>query len=272
MKKILVPTDFSIQAQNALNVALQIAKRFNSEILLLHTIDLPLHLSSVGSSQLPEPLFFIELAKQHFEQFLEKIESNDISIKTIIESDYTASGIVEASKKHNADLIVMGSSGATGMKEIFIGSNTEKVVRSAEIPVLVIKNPVANFNIEHFVFASNFEPKFNDAFMRASLFAEKFHAKIHLLYVNTPHQFMTTHEIEEKIEKFKRLNATQDDQVHIYNDERVETGIMNFATSIDADMICMSTYGRKGLAHFFNGSISEDLVNHTIRPVLTIRA
>ena len=83
---------------------------------------------------------------------------------------------------------------------------------------------------------------------------------------------MTTHEIEEKIEKFKRLNATQDYQVHIYNDERVETGIMNFATSIAADMICMSTYGRKGLAHFFNGSISEDLVNHTIRPVLTIRA
>lgn len=54
-----------------------------------------------------------------------------------------------------------------------------------------------------------------------------------------------------KNRKFKRLNATQDYQVHIYNDERVETGIMNFATSIDADMICMSTYGKKRTSTFF---------------------
>ena len=58
---------------------------------------------------------------------------------------------------------------------------------------------------------------------------------------------------------------------HIYNDVNVEKGILNFANSIDADLIGMSTHGRKGLAHFFNGSISEDLVNHAIRPVVTFK-
>jgi nucleotide-binding universal stress UspA family protein len=58
---------------------------------------------------------------------------------------------------------------------------------------------------------------------------------------------------------------------HIYNDVNVEKGILHFAKSIDADLIGMSTHGRKGLSHFFNGSISEDLVNHAKRPVITFK-
>jgi nucleotide-binding universal stress UspA family protein len=60
-------------------------------------------------------------------------------------------------------------------------------------------------------------------------------------------------------------------QTHIYNETNVEKGILNFANSIDADLIGMSTHGRKGLAHFFNGSISEDLVNHAHRSVVTFK-
>ena len=58
---------------------------------------------------------------------------------------------------------------------------------------------------------------------------------------------------------------------NIYNDVIVEKGILNFGNSIDADVIAMSTHGRQGLSHFFNGSISEDLVNHSKRPVVTFK-
>ena len=59
--------------------------------------------------------------------------------------------------------------------------------------------------------------------------------------------------------------------LNIYNDTTVERGIMNFSKSIEADLIGISTHGRRGLAHFFNGSISEDLANHALRPVLTFK-
>ena len=59
--------------------------------------------------------------------------------------------------------------------------------------------------------------------------------------------------------------------LHIYNDVNVENGVLNFANHVNADLIGMSTHGRKGLAHFFNGSISEDLVNHAVRPVVTFK-
>ncbi|PCI38409.1 MAG: hypothetical protein COB50_02365 [Thiotrichales bacterium] len=65
MKRILVPTDFSIQAENALKVAVQIATKNNSEIYLIHSLEMPLHLSSSGDSGgMPESLFFIKLAEK----------------------------------------------------------------------------------------------------------------------------------------------------------------------------------------------------------------
>jgi nucleotide-binding universal stress UspA family protein len=59
--------------------------------------------------------------------------------------------------------------------------------------------------------------------------------------------------------------------LNVYNDVTVEKGVLNFAKSINAGLIGISTHGRKGLAHFFNGSISEDLVNHANRPVVTFK-
>jgi nucleotide-binding universal stress UspA family protein len=58
---------------------------------------------------------------------------------------------------------------------------------------------------------------------------------------------------------------------HIYNDTNIEKGIINFSNSINADIIGMCTHGRTGFAHFFNGSISEGLANHAIRPVITFK-
>ena len=73
--------------------------------------------------------------------------------------------------------------------------------------------------------------------------------------------------MDEFLAEFKINNCS----THIYNDINVEKGILHFAKSINADLIGMSTHGRKGLSHFFNGSISEDLVNHAKRPVVTFK-
>ncbi len=73
------------------------------------------------------------------------------------------------------------------------------------------------------------------------------------------------------MDEFLKDVHTTNITTHIYNDVNVEKGILHFAKGIEADIIGMSTHGRKGLAHFFNGSISEDLVNHAKRPVITFK-
>jgi|SRR5690554_545120 len=272
MKRLLVPTDFSEQAENALKVAIQIAKKFDSEIFVIHSMEMPLHLATSGNSgSLPESLFFIKLAEKHFSDLREKDYLDGIVINEAIGRGEIYEDIEEACEKNDIDLIVMGSTGASGFKEMFVGSNTEKVVRTSKTPVLVIKNNHPIFEVKDFVFASDFSLSGQGALKKAQEFAEKIDAKTHLLMVNTPANFKTSAEGYLQMEEFVKGMNLQNYTLNIYNDVSVEKGILNFAKHINAQLIGMGTHGRKGISHFFNGSVSEDIVNHANMPIVTFK-
>ncbi len=274
ISRILVPTDFSEQAENALKVAAQMAKKFKSEIFLLHMLELPLQLidpvAGSSSRNLPEAIFFMKLAHQRFSKLMAQPYLKGIKVHETVEFHRAFDGIMEISQEKKCDLIVIGSHGANGIREMFIGSNTEKVVRHSEIPVLVIKKEIKNFEVQNFIFATDANEEHKHTFGKALKFAKIVGAKLHLLFVNTPNNFMTSEEAYSRLEKYCNGN-TDNCQLHIYNDISVEKGILNFAKQMDAQLIGISTHGRKGLAHFFNGSISEDLVNHANKPVVTFK-
>lgn len=274
MKKILVPTDFSDHAEYALKVAAQIARKNNGEIFLLHMLELPNQASdAVGAgSDIPEIMFFMEKAHERFDEIKSSPYLEGIPVTEAVQFEKAFEGILQSSNKHNIDLIVMGSHGASGFHEMFIGSNTEKVVRTSSVPVLVIKKEEGDFNPDKLVFASDFSNEIKKPFAKVVEFANSFNAHLHLVFINTPNDFKSTHAAEKIMHDFAtgfdiKTNVTK----HIYNDINVEKGILHFANSINADLIGMCTHGRKGLAHFFNGSISEDLVNHAVRPVVTFK-
>ncbi len=272
MKRILVPTDFSQQAENALKVAAQLAMEHDSEIYLIHSLEMPLHLArSGGSGSLPESLYFIKLAEKNFEELFKQPYLEGIKIREAIGHAEIYEDISEAVEKNNVDLIIMGSHGSSGFKEMFIGSNTEKVVRTSKIPVLVIKNKHSNFKIDDFVFATDFSDECRGSFKDAQTFAETTGAKLHLLFINTPNDFKTSSEAKKVMTNFVSGTGAKNYTLNIYNDTSVEKGILNFAKDTNAQLIGMSTHGRKGLSHFFNGSISEDLVNHANMPVITFK-
>jgi nucleotide-binding universal stress UspA family protein len=276
IKKILVPTDFSEQAENALRVAADLARRHGSEINLLHMLELPMQLvdgATGGSkSDLPEAIFFMKLAHQKFENMMNAPFLEGISVHETAEFDGAFEGIMEYTEKYHADLVVMGSHGATGLHELLIGSNTEKVVRNSKVPVLVIKRRHENFTVKNFVYATNFKEENHTSFKQAFEFAKNNQLKLNMLYINTPNNFHTTHDIEEKMKAFmdKEPECT-DYTLNIYNDESIEKGILHFADTIESGLVGIGTHGRSGLAHFLNGSLSEGLVNHAQRPVITFK-
>jgi len=273
MKKILVPTDFSDHAGYALNVAAQIARKNGGEIFLLHMLELP-HQGSdaVGSGHdLPEIMLFKNAAINKLEDLMDDESLADLKVSEIIQFELAFDGIMNISKKNDVDLIVMGSHGASGFKEMFIGSNAEKVVRNSDIPVLIIKKEAGEFDVNKFVFASDFSDEIKKPFAKVVDFANKFDTELHLVMINTPSSFKPTHVAEVIMNDFTSNFSINKLTTHIYNDVNVESGVLNFANHIDADLIGMSTHGRKGLSHFFNGSISEDLVNHAKKPVITFK-
>lgn len=274
MKKLLVPTDFSKEAENAVKVAAQLARKHNCEIILLHLLELPLNQLNAGGSaptDLPEAVYFMKLAHNEFETVMDKEYLKGLTVHETVDFKEISNGILETCKNHDVDLIIMGSHGSEGLKELFIGSTTEKIVRTSNTPVLVIKNDHEHFDIKEFVFASDFKNDNKETYVQAVKLAELFNAKIHLLNVNTPSNFTTTAASKVRMMEFIEKSNFNNYTINIYNDETVEKGILNFSRIIDADLIGISTHGRQGIAHFFNGSISEDLVNHAKRPVITFK-
>ena len=273
MQRILVPTDFSEDAENALKVAAIIAKKNNSEIFLLHLLELPHQMNDAvtGGRSIPEVMLFIKKANEMLQKIKNQPYLNEISVNASVQFERAFSGILSFNKKNEIDLIVMGSHGTSGIEEVLIGSNTEKVVRLSEIPVLVIKKNIRNFKFNNFVFASDFSEETKRPFNKMIEFAKIFNANLHLVLICTPNSFKTTKTSEEIMKKFIASFEIENYSTQIYNDVNIESGIINFTSSIDADLIGLCTHGRTGFAHFFNGSISEDLVNHSTLPVITFK-
>ncbi len=272
MKTIIVPIDFSEQAENALKVAASLADKHNSEILVLHMLELnEAIISSTEGFYQEHTVFLLKLAEKRMKEFLEKPYLKGIKVTPVIKHFKVFGELNEVAEKHKADLVVMGSHGTDGLKEIFIGSNAEKVVRNSSIPVLVIKKEIKDFKISDFVFANDFEKENVPAFNKALDFAKKLNARLHLVYINTPgDNFLSTQDIYNRVSAFLH-EAKSGMEVEIYNDYNVERGVLNFSESINADIIGIPTHGRKGLSHFFMGSIGEDIANHSTLPVITFK-
>lgn len=272
MKRIIVPTDFSPLAENALQVAATLAKRHDAEIMVLHMLELSQAMISSAEGYYQEyTMFLLKVAEKRLAEFLDKPYLKDVKVIPVIKHFKVFSELDEIAAKHDVSLVVMGSHGADGLKEIFVGSNAEKVVRHSETPVLVIKKEMKDFNPRHFVFACDFRKDNLKAFRKARDFAESLDLEFQPVFINTPgDEFLSTEDAYERINTFLK-EARVGVEVEIYNDYSVEQGILAYAGKSNADLIGIPTHGRKGIAHFFMGSIGEDLANHARIPVITFK-
>jgi nucleotide-binding universal stress UspA family protein len=278
MKRILVPTDFSDYSKIALQFAANLAHKINGRIYLVHVFDdngtdMPGSTGSgawMGSStgdDFPLMIDRLRSIKTRIQNFIKSCGVPNTDIYHNVEGGVPHMKINHAAEKYHCDMIVMGTHGASGFQEMFIGTTTEKVVHYATRPVLSIKENV-NFNPSKIVFATDFSDEADDVFGTVKNFAELFNSDIHLLNVNVNN--VNRDQVAGRIEQFREHHNALDMPYTIYNDKKTEAGILHFAKRMGADLIAIGTHGRHGLARFFNPSISEELVNHSFCPVLTV--
>jgi len=275
MNRILVPVDFSDQAKYACKAAASIAKRTNSEVILLHMFDVPSETVDPGNSSNSnsgaQAIYYMKGVHRKFEEFMAMPCFEGLIVKEDVRFHKAFEGVIEESEKLDVELIVMGSQGATGLKEMLVGSNTEKVVRLSKIPVLVIKEDIDEFDIKDVVFASDFSDESKKTFPKVLEFRDLFNAKLHLLYINTIHKFESTKKSNDRLYNFIDSHELTNYSMNVYNDSTIEEGVLNFSREVDADVIAINTHGRSGLYNLFSESISKDLANHALRPVITFK-
>jgi nucleotide-binding universal stress UspA family protein len=233
-------------------------------------------LTKDDSQEVFEAMYYMKLADKRFQEFLDRDYLKGIEVQTTVQNYKLFHEIDSVAQEFNADLIVMGSHGSSGLREVFVGSNTEKVVRNSEIPVLVVKNRMGDEAMNKVVFASDFDKENVKSFQKAKKMFDILDVNMHLVYINTPGDgFRSTQEMEEKVSDFfVEAGVTGEysvSDVKYYSAYSIEEGIFTYSNKVNADLIAIPTHGRKGLAHFFSGSISEDLVNHSDLPVITFK-
>jgi len=278
MKKILVPTDFSKPAGIATDVAADIARKSGAELTLLHVIEevvgnsLNVEGQVSADSGWEEKIFnlkLIEKAKKQMAKVAEDSRFENVRLKTELRVGTPYHGMNKIIVDKKVDLVVMGTSGRSDLEQMIIGSNTEKVVRTAGCPVLTVHNKPATKDFKQIVYATSMD-KDEEVFSRIVRTTQKLYdSTIHLVRINTPSNFQRDVLVKKYMQDFAKRLQLKNYTINVFNDVSEEEGIIYFADSIDADLVAMSTHGRTGFAHVLAGSIAEDVVSHSRRPVLT---
>ena len=201
MKNIFVPTDFSDCADRALDVAVRIAKRFDAEITLYHHCNLPLTDSNIPGPVLKEMME--ELQKRGEEESSKRaahLQNESVRHRTIIDCDLLfIDSMIKKITDTNADLVVAGTTGVSGLAERLVGSNAEKVLRKAPCDVLLVPEQ-ASTDFSGILFGFDFETNDLPAILKIAALGEKMAVPVHIVHVETDEEVSRKDELA--FEKF----------------------------------------------------------------------
>lgn len=261
MKKILVPTDFSENAANAIEYAAQIALALRCRIILLHVV--------TPSSD------------NYDERKLEIIAGALCESFPGLECEYRLSHgedipeqIVGASSLYNVEMIVMGTKGVTNFEKILFGSNTAAVVEKATCTVLSVPGNNIFSKPRRILFATNFDEEDIHAALQITRLARPFNAELVVGHV------MTDADVEDvqlaKMQYFTREVAILADYPRITyrlsNENTVSMGLDGLIESTRADVIAMRTHRRSLFEKIINPSITQKFAEESHIPLLAFHS
>jgi len=275
MKNILVPIDFSKQSRQAFKVAVDLANRTKGKVHLLHVLYLPtLYDTGIAGEPFAYDAVYLDRMQKDATEALEKMKADcKLSVKIGAEVVFgeVITCINDAIKKNGCDLVVIGSSGISGIPSLIVGSVTEKVVRFSCVPVLAVRRAFEAGNIKNILLPSTLTLN-QTAFMEEVKELQNFfNATLHILFINTPSHFIRDAEAKEAFQEFIKHYKITNCKTYFRNYRTEEEGIIDFAFAEKMNLITMGTHARKGLSHLFNGSITENVANEIIALLWTYR-
>ena len=278
MKKILVPTDFSPNANKALYYAVEIAKAAKAEILLVHVSDLvDSPFRDKTELEIKYKLPVDDAIQQEFAMIKKNVEDDkQLTISTQLYAGQVTATITRAAEENNADMIVMGTLGEAAFKEKLFGSITAAVIGKANIPVLAIPL-LGEWDIPKHVLivVNHFEEQptiTNPAFELAALF----NAKVTVAVFTDKDTAVAV----DYLENTRNILAYEEKLKAVYTDtilEPVKLTGHKFQETLDeyidenyVDILVMLTHKRNFAESIFNRSMTKKMSYHTNTPLLAL--
>ena len=274
MKKILFPTDFSKTANNAFVYALEMAKFHNAELIVLHVYDFPPVAYEGYPSYVTEVYETIELS--NFENFKDEVpvlrkiaeehQLGSIQMSHVLEQGDLIQVIKSLVKKEKIDLIVMGTNGAIGLKETFLGSNAGSVIEKVPILSLTVPHKAKFDTIKKIGFTTLFSSRDRIALKQVLEFAKQVNAKVKCLYVRT----FDSEVKESKIQKWRQDFKDEPVEFFVIPSEDIKGTIADFLKEKDIDVLAMLSYKHKFLEGLFKKSLIKKMAYDSEVPILAL--
>jgi nucleotide-binding universal stress UspA family protein len=269
--KILIPTDFSVQAEYAFLMVQKLQEKLNAEVHFLHVMNVPDtvtmdkqgNIQTCGEIDVKYVVTQKEIAQRKL-QNLKQIYGNDIQVH--FELGKVTDAILSFSTSNQFDLIVMGTKGAWGMKEKLSGSETQLIARKSSIPVLSLMCDRSDLTIHHILLVHDFSDYAHEDLSLLRTLTKAFQAKVHQLQILSAKQSTDTHAIIQAMDTHARKNGLDNYENHLLNDMDVENGVIHFNQMHDMDLVCIGTHGKGSLLH---SSAAEKLINHLFKPIIS---
>jgi len=269
--KILIPTDFSVQAEFAYLMVKKLEEKTPVDVHFLHVMNVPdtVTMDAGGNIQTCGEIDVNYVVKQK-EIAERKLANLRILYGNGINSHFVlgkvTDGILNFAEANHFDLIVMGTKGAWGLKEKISGSETQIIARKSKIPVLSLMCDRSDLNIQNILLVHNFNhPAKEDLQLMHKLIAA-FNTKFHLLQITYGNVDTEKQSVEANMKIFAELNNIINYECHLINEKDVEKGVMHFNKMSNMDIICIGTHGKGGL---FHQSATEKLINHLFKPIIS---
>jgi nucleotide-binding universal stress UspA family protein len=240
MKTIIVPTDFSNTADNALNYAVKLAELKSASIILLHAYHPLTYREDVTADDLNEKQLE-EINRQVFQKLEQRIKTNEptIKIELYLQSGLDVDVIVKVAEEKKADLVVLGISETGILEETFFGNKTIDTIRNSKIPLLIIPAGAMFKLPTRIVFASDYSELKNDQPLSTLLnFANSFKAKLNIVNVRKKREKGSSRKAAAVI-NVKKLLKKVSHTVHYPVNESVVDGINDFVKANGAEIVAM---------------------------------
>ncbi len=276
-RDVLVATDGSDVAATAAEYGLEIARTADAMVHAITVVEsgAAATVESVSQSR-------VAAARERVDAVEADATSDGVPVLTRVLAGRAGREILAYAEEHDIDLLVLGTTGRSGMRRLLTGSVATVVVRDARQPVLTVGPSVTTVSrpFERILVATDGRPGVEDAVEQALSLAEAYDATLHALYVvdeSRPHLQVVREEYERVGAESTREVAARADDRGVSTVTAIEGGvpaetIVSYATDHDVDLLVMGTESRSGLDRLVIGSVSQHVVNTATVPVLTVRA
>ena len=275
--RILMPVDFSETGMLALEHATYMARIFSADLYLLYVVEViefPFNLNSPVLITTHDYDQIEQAAVEKLNDLVQKITgTSSINVIKLVTRGRVITGIREAAKENEIDIIVMGTHGAKGFDEYFIGSNAHKAVTISPCPVITIQKHAKKVGFKKIVM-----PIDNSLHSRQKVntvvdIAAKYGAEVHILGLLNSTEIIDENKFDIKLDSVEKVvkNAGLTYVRKVVKGENLATAAMDYSKEISGDLIVIMTDHESNLTGMFLGPFSKQIINHSKIPVMSIR-